>query len=77
MMHVVCLCFETVMKKNTARDWNSQMFMDQNSVVFVSYCISTSTFSGYKVYAIVYVVVCVKVGELRHNILRIICFFVT
>ena len=77
MMQVLWLCFETVMKKNTARDRNWQMFMDQYSVVFISYCISTSIFSSYKVYAIVYGLVCVKLGELHHNILRIICFFVT
>ena len=34
MMHVLWLCSETVMKKNTARDRNWQMF--------ISYCISTS-----------------------------------
>ena len=77
MYSVVWLCFEIVMKKNTVRDRNWQMFMDQYSFVFISYCISTSIFSGYKVYAIVYGLVYVKLGELHHNILRIICFVVT
>ena len=78
MYSVVWLCFEIVMKKNTVRDRNWQMFMDQCSFVFfISYCISTSIFSGYKVYAIVYGLVYVKLGELHHNILRIICFVVT
>ena len=77
MYSVVWLCFEIVMKKNTVRDKNWQMFMDQYSFVFISYCISTLIFSGYKVYAIVYGLVYVKLGELHHNILRIICFVVT